>query len=99
MLALTMFTRALVEREPWEITAISVDIGSEDLDVLRAHRRASTPVERSADILAQLTSPELPVLGGTFYEGLLPGSAAASVEDPRARARLWRMSNRLLGLA
>jgi NAD(P)-dependent dehydrogenase (short-subunit alcohol dehydrogenase family) len=98
-LALTMFTRALAECEPCELTAISVDPGSADPDVVRMHRWATTPAEHSADIIAQLSSPGLTVRNGLFYEGLLPGKAAASVEDPRAQARLWRMSDQLLGLA
>jgi NAD(P)-dependent dehydrogenase (short-subunit alcohol dehydrogenase family) len=97
-LALTMFTRTLAERASNEFTAISVDPGSEDPDVVRMHRWATTPAEHSADIITQLSSPGLTVRNGLFYEGLLPGTTAASVEDPRVQARLWRMSDRLLGL-
>jgi NAD(P)-dependent dehydrogenase (short-subunit alcohol dehydrogenase family) len=94
-LALTMFTRTLNDTHPGELIAISVDPGSEDPDVARMHRWATTPVERSSDIIAELSSPSVVVQGGAFYEGLLPAPAASVVCDERARARLWRMSNLL----
>lgn len=97
-LALTMFTRELAERQPDEVTAISVDPGSDDPDVVRMHRWARTPVEHAGDIVVQLSLPGLLVRNGAFYEGLLPGQVATAVEDERARARLWRASDRLTGL-
>jgi hypothetical protein len=75
-----------------DFTAISVDPGSDDPDVVRMHRWASTPTDHAADIITQLSSPTLAVRNGAFYEGLLPGVAAAVVEDVRALARLWRLS-------
>jgi len=98
-LALTMFTRALADTQPDELTAISVDPGSDDPDVVRMHRWATTPVDHSSDIILQLSSPTMLVRNGAFYEGLLPGQAASAVGDQRALARLWRVSDRLVGLA
>jgi len=97
-LALTMFTRTLAERQPDELTAISVDPGSDDPDIVRMHRWATTPVDHASDIVVQLSSPTLLVRNGAFYEGLLPGEVAAMVKDERARDRLWRASDRLIGL-
>lgn len=98
MLAVTMFTRALVELESNDFTAISVDPGSDDPAVVRMHRWARTPADHAADIITQLGSPTLVVRNGAFYEGLLPGAAAAIVEDVRALARLWQLSERLVEL-
>jgi len=97
-LALTMFTRALAEQQPDELTAISVDPGSDDPDVVRMHRWATTPVEHSSDIIAALSTPAMLVRNGAFYEGLLPGQVATAVEDARARDRLRLVSDRLTGL-
>ncbi|HEX4251016.1 MAG TPA: SDR family NAD(P)-dependent oxidoreductase [Pseudonocardia sp.] len=98
-LALTMFSRALAEQQPDELTAISVDPGSDDPDVVRMHRWATTPVEHSSDIIMQLSTPAMLVRNGAFYEGLLPGQVATAVEDSRARARLRLVSDRLTGLS
>src|SRR5882757_766189 len=46
MLAVTMFTRALEELEANDFTAISVDPGSDDPEVVRTHRWATTPASR-----------------------------------------------------
>jgi hypothetical protein len=62
------------------------------------HRWARTSADHAADIITQLSSPTLVVRNETFYEGLLPGAAAAIVEDVRALARLWQLSERLVEL-
>jgi len=98
MLAVTMFTRALEELEANDFTAISVDPGSDDPEVVRMHRWATTPADHAADIITQLSSPTLVVRNGAFYDGLLPGATAAIVEDARALARLWHLSERLVEL-
>jgi NAD(P)-dependent dehydrogenase (short-subunit alcohol dehydrogenase family) len=81
-LALTMFTRSLAEANSGRLTAISVDVPH--------------VVSDAATILATLGAPDTAVVDGGYYQGQVPASAAALVDNARARTRLAELSDRLV---
>lgn len=91
-LAVTMFTRSLAASG---ISAICVDAGSDDPRIAGVRGSDSTPAEHASDIVTRLCPPAL-VRDGAFYLGLLPAETAASVDDPGALERLWRLTEKLV---
>jgi NAD(P)-dependent dehydrogenase (short-subunit alcohol dehydrogenase family) len=81
-LALTMFTRSLAEANSGRLTAISVDVPQ--------------VVSDAATILATLGAPDTAVVDGGYYQRQVPASAAALVDNARARTRLAGLSDRLV---
>ncbi|MFC5112220.1 short-chain dehydrogenase, partial [Kibdelosporangium philippinense] len=92
MLALTLFTKALADRG---FTAVSVDPGTTDREVLRLYGSDAGPSHDAVEAVVRLCAPGFGVLNGAFYEGMLP---APMITDDRAVARLWRLSERLTNL-
>ncbi|WP_120315165.1 SDR family NAD(P)-dependent oxidoreductase [Catellatospora citrea] len=96
-LALTMFSRALAQREP-QLTAISVDPGSTDTALLPSYGGIGQPATAGADAVLQLCSARIRVRTGAFYTGLQIGVPNPLVHDDKALDRLWRLSTALVGL-
>ncbi|MFC5112196.1 hypothetical protein ACFPQC_68245, partial [Kibdelosporangium philippinense] len=92
MLALTMFTKALADRG---FTAVSVDPGTTDREVLRLYGSDAGPSHDAVEAVVRLCAPGFGVLNGAFYEGMLP---APMITGRPAVARLWRLSERLTNL-
>lgn len=96
-LALAMFTRTLAEREHGELSAISVNPGTVATPLARVYGAGGRRPDEAADLLAEFCPPERPVRNGGYYNGREPSTAAAQVDDSRARARLAMLTDRLLG--
>nr|CEL17413.1 probable oxidoreductase/Short-chain dehydrogenase [Kibdelosporangium sp. MJ126-NF4] len=92
MLALAMFTKALADTG---MTAVCVDPGTSDRDVLRLHGPDAEPNYNAVDAVVRLCAPGFDVLNGAFYEDRLPAPTGPGVQDSRAVARLWKLSERL----
>jgi len=95
-LALTMFTRALAEVQA-DITAVSVHPGVVHTPLLHVYGNAGGPVDEASAVVARLSSPDVVVLNGAYYDGSTPVTAAPMVSDHAAIARLWRLTTALLG--
>ena len=95
-LALTMYTKSLVESSRGSVTALSLDPGVFDTRLLPIYGRVGRPAEEAAPILTTLGSPTYGVANGGFYEGLSLGKTAALVDNPRARERLAKLSAHLV---
>ncbi|MEU8006141.1 SDR family NAD(P)-dependent oxidoreductase [Catellatospora sp. NPDC049111] len=96
-LALTMFSRALAQREP-QLTAISVDPGSTDTALLPLYGGAGQPAATGADPVLHLCSPRIRVRTGAYYAGLQIGVPNPLVHHDKALDRLWRLSTAMVGL-
>ena len=95
-LALTMYTKSLAAEDD-SFTAVSVHPGVFQTRLLPFYGRVGRPVEDAASILTMLGSPTHRVIQGGYYHGLDPATAAALVENARARTRLAKLTNDLLG--
>ena len=98
MLALAMFTRTISRYWDGSCTAVCVDPGSTDRELLRLHGPSARPREDAPHVLAQICAPDFPAVNGTFYDGLEPGPVAPVATDERAQARLWKRTAGLTGL-
>lgn len=97
-LALTMFTRSLSEFSPRALTAVSVHPGVVDAGLLPVYGPAGGPAGDAAAILTRLCSANTTVVNGGYYDQLDHATPAELVDNPRARARLSRLSTQLTGL-
>ena len=95
-LALTMYTKSLAEAGGVSFTALSVHPGVFGTRLLPIYDRVGRPAEEAAPILSTLASPTYPVVDGGYYDGLRLTTAAALVENPRARNRLAKLSAHLV---
>jgi NAD(P)-dependent dehydrogenase (short-subunit alcohol dehydrogenase family) len=95
-LALTMYTKSLAEAGGASFTALSVHPGVFRTRLLHIYDRVGRPAEEAAPILSTLASPTYPVVDGGYYDGLRLATAAALVENPRARSRLAKLSAHLV---
>lgn len=60
---------------------------------------ALTPPEKAAErVMYLLRSPDVADLSGEYFGDRLPIPAPAQADDPAANARLWRISERMVGL-
>lgn len=94
-LALTMFTAALAEANA--LTAISVDPGSADPELLRLNGTWIKAVHDGGDVVARLGSLEL--VNGAYYQRLQPALPSPRVSDRRATERLLKLTTKLTGSA
>jgi NAD(P)-dependent dehydrogenase (short-subunit alcohol dehydrogenase family) len=95
-LALTMYARWLAEAGGASFTALSVHPGVFRTRLLFIYDRVGRPAEEAAPILTTLASPTYPAVDGGYYDGLRLVTAAALVENPRARSRLVKLSDHLV---
>ncbi|MEV0726587.1 SDR family NAD(P)-dependent oxidoreductase [Micromonospora purpureochromogenes] len=97
-LALTMFGAALARRAEQGPTVVSVHPGVVRTPLMPTYSRSGGPVADGAlAVLRAATGEPAPVNGG-YYEGWLPAVPAPLVGDPAAVERLWRLSERMVGL-
>jgi NAD(P)-dependent dehydrogenase (short-subunit alcohol dehydrogenase family) len=95
-LALTMYAKSLAEAGGASFTALSVHPGVFRTRLLPIYDRVGQPAEEAAPILTTLASATHPVVDGGYYDGLRLATAAALVENPRARGRLAKLSAHLV---
>ncbi|HEY0803522.1 MAG TPA: SDR family NAD(P)-dependent oxidoreductase [Pseudonocardiaceae bacterium] len=94
-LALTMFTRGLAEFSPRALTAVSVHPGVFDTALLPMYGRIGRPACEAAPHIVRLCAPKTAVVNGGYYEQDEAVAPAELVDNPRARARLSRLSGQL----
>jgi NAD(P)-dependent dehydrogenase (short-subunit alcohol dehydrogenase family) len=92
-LGLSMFARALADVD---VTAVSVHPGVVETDLRYLYGHIGHPVEEAAAVLARLSSPDVEVINGAYYDGPIVSSPAPMVDDAAAVARLWKLTSRLL---
>jgi NAD(P)-dependent dehydrogenase (short-subunit alcohol dehydrogenase family) len=95
-LALTMYAKSLAEAGGASFTVLSVHPGVFRTRLLFIYDRVGRPAEEAAPVLSTLASPTYPVVDGGYYDGLRLATAAALVENPRARNRLAKLSAHLV---
>ncbi|GAA5199338.1 SDR family oxidoreductase [Rugosimonospora acidiphila] len=95
-LTLTMFARAYAWNQD-DVTALSVHPGIVKTDLLPIYSRVGGPIDEAAAVLARLSWPDVEVVNGAYYEGLLPASPAPLVETDSAVEQLWKLTHQLLG--
>ncbi|GAA5186945.1 SDR family oxidoreductase [Rugosimonospora acidiphila] len=95
-LALTMFARALALTQDG-VTAVSVHPGIVRSGLLPVYSRVGAPVDEAAAVLARLASPGVELANGEYYEGSVPATPAALVNNDSAVVRLWKLTYQLLG--
>lgn len=98
-LALTMYAKSLAEAGGASFTVLSVHPGVFRTRLLFIYDRVGRPAEEATPILSTLASPTYPVVDGGYYDGLRLATAAALVENPRARSRLAKLSAHLIDSA
>jgi NAD(P)-dependent dehydrogenase (short-subunit alcohol dehydrogenase family) len=97
-LALTMFGKALADRGTGLLTAVNVHPGLIATTLmLGVYGRTGGPVADGARPVLYLSAPQVDVVSGGYYEGMLRAPAARLVNDRKAVERLWRLSARLAG--
>jgi NAD(P)-dependent dehydrogenase (short-subunit alcohol dehydrogenase family) len=92
-LALTMYAKSLAEAGGASFTALSVHPGVFRTRPLFIYDRVGRP---AAPILSTLASPTHPVVDGGYYDDPRLATAAALVENLRARSRLAKLSAHLV---
>ncbi|MEU8301226.1 SDR family NAD(P)-dependent oxidoreductase [Micromonospora sp. NPDC048909] len=97
-LALIMFGVALGGRTGADVTVASVHPGAVRTRLMAAYGRSGGPVTDGALAVLHAATTEVTPASGGYYEGLLPAKPASLVADPAAVERLWRLTERLLGL-
>jgi NAD(P)-dependent dehydrogenase (short-subunit alcohol dehydrogenase family) len=95
-LALTMFARAMAHEQA-DVTAVSVHPGIVETGLRPIYAKVGAPVDDAAAVVAQLSSPQVEVIDGAYYEGLAPAAHASLVDNQSAVSRLWKLSTRLVG--
>ncbi|TYB94943.1 SDR family NAD(P)-dependent oxidoreductase [Micromonospora sp. WP24] len=94
-LALTMFGAELPERVDG-VAVVNVHPGVVRTSLTRLYSRSGAPVEDGA--LAVLRAAVSDTVSGGYYEGTLRAVPAPIVADRPSARRLWRLSERLVGL-
>ncbi|SIR74003.1 SDR family NAD(P)-dependent oxidoreductase [Micromonospora avicenniae] len=94
-LALTVFGAELAERVDG-LTAVNVHPGVVRTSLTHLYSRSGAPVEDGA--LAVLRAAVSDTVNGGYYEGTLRAVPAPIVGDRSCARRLWRLSDRLVGL-
>jgi NAD(P)-dependent dehydrogenase (short-subunit alcohol dehydrogenase family) len=95
-LALTMFARAIAHDQV-DVTAISVHPGIVESGLRPVYSRTGAPVDEAATVLAKLSLPEVDVVNGAYYDGLVEATPAPLVDNPDAVRRLWKLTTRIVG--
>jgi NAD(P)-dependent dehydrogenase (short-subunit alcohol dehydrogenase family) len=95
-LALTMFARAFGEQHA-DITAVSVHPGVIRGGLLPLYARTGADPDEAAATLVRLAQPQVHVLDGAYYDGLVPAVPAALVDNAQAVRRLWKLTTAILG--
>ena len=101
-LALIMASFELAGRvDPREVTVNALHPGTLlDTKMVREFGAARGPVEDGVEAEVHLaTAPELEGVTGEYFDRLRPARADAQAYDDAARRALWRLSERLVGIA
>jgi NAD(P)-dependent dehydrogenase (short-subunit alcohol dehydrogenase family) len=97
-LALTMFTRAAAAIGGRQILTVSIHPGIVNSGLLPLYSRVGIPTAEGAHAVARLCSPATTLNDGAYYDGEAEAPVAALVEDHKAVARLWKATEKTVGL-
>jgi len=97
-LALTMFTRAAAAIGADRILAVSIHPGIVSSGLLPLYSRVGARVDEGAAAVAHLASPATAITDGAYYYGQSEAPVAPLVDDPKAVARLWKATAKVVGL-
>lgn len=96
-LALTMFGVALADWSGAEVTVVNVHPGVVATRLLSVYGRTGVPVIDGMQAVLRAATGEAPV-NCAYYEGCMTAIPAPLVTDAAAVQRLWRLSERAVGL-